>query len=111
MYYDYYTYTAIDDKSDVLEQVQTIAASWNAFGLALGLKPSTLNDIDKDCTGVQKCLDQVVEKWLLVKYDNDRYGNPTWNNLIKAVRKEIGGGNPALAQQIKLAKEAELKKE
>ena len=39
--------------------------------------------------------------WLHQMYDTKKHGPPTWEMLVEAVSKDIGGNNKALAKKLR----------
>ena len=88
--------TDIDDLTDVLNEVESIAAKWNVFGTKLGISHGSRETIEKDKKGVQECLLALLTAWLKKNYNCRRHGNPSWRKLAEAVQSLDG----ALFQQI-----------
>ena len=77
-----------------------MAHKWKGLGLALRLRPPVLNKIEADRQDSESRLMQVLTEWLQQTYDTDRFGPPSWRQLVTAVAHTAGGNNRALAQQI-----------
>ena len=43
---------------------------------------------------------RIIEDWLKGKYNTAKFGPPTWEALVKAVKAPYGGDNPQLAERI-----------
>ena len=72
-----------------------------SIGIALRLKPSILDGISTENSGdPQACLTSMVTEWLNRNYSVKRFGEPTWQALVKAVGDPAGGANMALAREI-----------
>ena len=94
-------FTAEDDVHDVYEEVFTMAGSWRNIAISLRLSPSLIKLIASECGSDPKyCLLTALEDWLKRMYNTEKYGNPSWRTLVKAVASPTGGANPALAQAI-----------
>ena len=76
------------------------AGIWNKLGLALGLNQPLLVKIKGENSDTEDCLLAVLINWLNKNYDMQRFGEPSWEVLVKAVDSPAGGRNPALAQDI-----------
>ena len=89
------------DTHDVMQAIMDLSAKFRAFGRALGLRPTTLdmfhNNHPHDSGAA---LGQVIDAWLAQQYDTERFGKPSWRNLVSAVESPAGGHNPVLALQI-----------
>ena len=91
----------IDDLFDVKSKLAPVTARWKHIGLALRLDPSELKKIEKDNRdSVEDCLTEVLTLWLNKAYKYERFGEPSWELLARAVAHPAGGNNPALAEEI-----------
>ena len=89
-----------DDFFDVKSALTPVAANWKDIGIALRLKHNVLDIIQAKNRGdPTACLASVVEEWLKRNY-SDKFGEPTWQWLVKVVGDPAGGGNKALAKDI-----------
>ena len=80
-----------------------MAHKWPNIGLALGLSPSTLENIKMmkgQTADVYELLTNIILEWLKMNHDIDKFGKPTWRRIVEAVRAKSGGGNPALADAL-----------
>ena len=84
--------TGIENLKEVLEQISEIAANWSMFGLALEIKNSELNAINRKEN--LDCLMEVVSLWL-----KGNGGETTWKFLCEALRSTLVK-NPAIAKKI-----------
>ena len=92
-----HAFTDIDDLIDVKCELIPIASKWKDIGLALRLKPTTLDTIEKNRKDAKDCLSDVLTQWLNKAYNMQRFGEPSWQLLVSAVRHPAGGDNQALA--------------
>lgn len=76
-----------------------MANKWKSIGLALRLTPDLLDTIDTK-ENVTDCLLEVLTQWLKKTYNIERFGDPSWKLLVKAVSDPAGGSNRALAEAI-----------
>ena len=66
----------------ILDNISTLAAGWFNLGVALGLFPDTLREIDSNHRGEgRRCLTEMVIAWLQMK-DNSQ---PSWQSLASAL--------------------------
>ena len=94
-----------DDLSDVMEEVLPIRSLYYDLGRSLKLRVTDLDTIQKkypsqsdaDC---KKALQDVLLLWLNKNYKVERFGEPSWRMLVKAVNMESGGNNTELAKKI-----------
>ena len=76
-----------------------MANKWKNIGLALRLTPDSLNTISTK-EDVTDCLSEVLTLWLKKIYNVERFGEPSWKLLVKAVSHKAGGNDRALATKI-----------
>ena len=94
-------YSAEDDTYDVCHEVVGLSGRWSSICLALRLRPSDRTKIAVAHPGnPDKCLEEVIIKWLQKGYNYQRHGCPTWRTLVKAVGDPAGGNDCALAETI-----------
>ena len=95
------THSDLDDLFDVQRELNPVSAKWRSIGVALRLKPDVLDGIvtwyNSDPIA---CLTSAVTEWLKRNYNVERFGEPTWQILVKAVGDPAGGANMALARDI-----------
>ena len=91
----------LDDLFDVQSELNPVASKWKSMGLALRLKPDILETIEAAKTGnPTACLIATIKEWLNSNYNVKKFGEPTWQHLVKAVSHPAGGANVALATKI-----------
>ena len=90
----------MDDLFDVKRELLPVAARWKDIGLALRLGPSQLDEIENDNRNASDCLTRVLTLWLKKTYNTERFGEPSWELLARAVADPAGGNDPALAEEI-----------
>ena len=82
-------------------ELNSVSAKWRSIGVALRLKPNTLDGIQaKDSGDPSACLTSMLTEWLNKNYNVKRFGEPTWQRLVDAVGDPAGGGNMALANDM-----------
>ena len=86
---------------EVQSELILVAANWKNIGIALRLKPDVLQNIDvRYNSDPPACLPWMVMEWLMRNYDFQKFGEPTWQQLVEAVGHPAGGANTALARKI-----------
>ena len=90
----------IDDIFEVQSELHDVAHNWKGLGMALKLRRTVLSGIEADLPDSASRLEQVLTEWLQQAFDIERFGPPSWKQLVSAVAHPIGGNNPALAQRI-----------
>ena len=87
---------------DVVSELAPVTDRWKYIGLALRLDPSELKVIKKENRdNLEDCLTEVLTLWLNKAYNTERFGEPSWELLARAVAHSSGGRNRALAGEIK----------
>ena len=82
-------------------ELAPVTARWKYIGLALRLNPSKLKRIERENRdNLEDCLTEVLTLWLNGTYNTERFGEPSWELLARAVAHPAGGNNPALAEEI-----------
>ena len=95
-----YVEDADSDLLEVVEAVYPVCAHWYDLGLALRIKPSTLDIIKTNEPDPKGRLNKLIQAWLSKQYNYGKFGNPSWRLLCAAVHSQVGGNNPALAEKI-----------
>ena len=91
----------LDALFDVLKELNPVSAKWRNIGIALRLKPNILDGISAYNNGdPTACLNSVITEWLKRNYNVKKFGEPTWQWLVKAVGDPAGGANMAQASDI-----------
>ena len=85
---------------DVKRELIPVASRWKAIGLALRLNPDTLDTIERNKDNEEERLTNALTVWLKKNYNVERFGEPSWQLVVAAVRDRVGGNNPALAKTI-----------
>lgn len=86
-----------------MDQVISVKARYYQLGIALKLRLSDLRAIQSAHERrADQALSEVVILWLQQQYKVEKFGPPTWQQLVKAVDSEAGGDNHALAKKIAL---------
>ena len=90
-----------DDRFDILTEMMPVASSWKAIGTGLRIDPGRLETIQDSNSGKPKeCLSEMLTCWLNRNYNVERFGEPTWQSVVKVVAHPAAGDNCALALNI-----------
>ena len=76
------------------------STKWRSIGIALRLKPNILDGINTHNNDPTTCLTLMITEWLKMNYNVKKFGEPTWQWLVEAVRDPAGGANMSLARDI-----------
>lgn len=78
-----------------------VVARWKAIGIAFRIDPGRLDQIETDNHGdCISCLSRVLTCWLRRNYNVQRFGEPTWQTIVKVVAHPAAGDNCTLALNI-----------
>ena len=81
-------FTEEDDWNVVFDECSSLASKWQQLSAYLGLKPSIVgrikSDFQGDCLG---CLSEALMEWIKMNYNTQKYGEPSWKTLLKAIAK------------------------
>ena len=84
-----------------MDKVVHLKARYYQLGIALKLRLSDLRAIQSTHEHrADQALSEVVVLWLQQKYNVEKFGPPTWQQLVMAIDSEAGGDNHALAKEI-----------
>lgn len=89
---------ADDDKFFVMKALIPLVGRWRHIGSALGLSSATLDTIGQG--NQDEAIASLVNKWLSMNYNVDRFPEPSWDALVKAVAEPAGGANRMVAEEI-----------
>jgi len=90
-----------DDHFDILTEMMPIVSSWKAIGRGLRIDPGRLETINDRNSGKPiECLSEMLTCWLKRNYNVERFGEPTWQAVVKVVAHPAAGDNCALALSI-----------
>jgi len=84
--------------SEVIKELNEVTARWKAVGIALGLKPGSLDTFHG--SEPHQNLTLMVTEWLKRNYNVTKFGEPTWQKLVEVVSSPTGGANKAHARDI-----------
>ena len=81
-------------------ELEPVIDRWKHIGLALRLDPDQVKRIEGENRRSEDCLTEVLTLWLKKNYNTERFGDPSWEMLVRAVGHRSGGNNPALAKEM-----------
>ena len=96
------SFPADDDRFQVMQSLVPVVDRWRHIGTALGLSTATLNTIAAatQTTNPTDALSSMVDKWIAMAYNTDRFAEPSWDVLVKAVAAPAAGENRTVAEDI-----------
>ena len=90
-----------DDAFDIKRAILKVASRFYSLGCALGLPASALNKIRNDNPHDSEiALVQVINTWLAQQFTTERFGAPSWRNLVNALAEPAGGNDSLLAKEV-----------
>ena len=96
-----YNYIAAGDIDEVMDEVISVAESWQKILILLHLPSLVKSTIAAtNPTDPSACLRTVIVLWLQREYDVEQYGPPSWRALVEAVADPAGGNDIHLAESI-----------
>ncbi len=94
----------MDDLGELVEEMDDVATKYKSIGIALRIKHSELNIIErKHRYDPKAALTSVLEEWLKLNYSakkGEARKMPSWRRVVEVVDKSSGGNNHALAKKI-----------
>jgi len=76
-----------DELHDVLKALKDCRALWEDIGIALHIKFGKLEEIKSaHSSDLNTCLRSTMSEWLRKNYMTEKFGDPSWRLLVKAVR-------------------------
>ena len=89
------------DEDDVKSELIPVSANWRSIGIGLQLQMAILDHIHAENIGKPcDCLTSMATESLKRNYKVEKFGEPTWQWLVKAVGDQAGGEDMALARKI-----------
>ena len=75
-----------------------VAGSWKAIGTGLRIDSGRLDMIkESNSRKPKECLSEMLTCWLKKNYNVERFGEPTWQTVVKVVAHPAAGDNCTLA--------------
>ena len=75
-----------DEVHDVLKALKDCRADWKGIGMALHIKVGKLEEIERaHPSDPNNCLTATIIEWLKKNYKTEKFGDPSWRILVKAV--------------------------
>ena len=66
--------------------MKSVEARWKQIGIQLGIPNDTLKTITADNPlSCGDCFAEMINEWLRLNYDDERFGRPSWRKLAEAV--------------------------
>ena len=82
-----HTYTDVDDDAaDVLKELIGLEFEYRTLGILLHLHPGKVNEMQENNPhNVNAALGQIITQWLMMNYEHNKVGRPSWRMLVEAV--------------------------
>ena len=72
----------------MFDECSQLASKWQQLSAFLGLKISVIDRIRSDFSNDSLgCWSEALKEWIKLNYNTQRYGDPSWKTLLKAVGK------------------------
>ena len=90
-----------EDMFDVISALTPLASKWRLVGIGLGLNSSRVDNIQDLCHGKPKeSIGEVVSDFLKKRYNTEKFGEPSWQSVVKVVAHPAAGDDKELAKKI-----------
>ena len=77
-----------DDWTIVIDVCRSLSPKWEQVGGYLGLTISTIDQVRwNHHRDESRCLNEVLKHWIRQDYNTEKFGHPSWRNLLKAIGK------------------------
>ena len=82
-----YMHTDVDDDSaDILRELDGLEFEYYTLGLHLHLRPGKVKEIQvNNPHNATTALGQVITQWLMINYESNKFGIPSWRMLVEGV--------------------------
>ena len=72
----------------MFDECSPLASKWQQLSAYLGLKLSIIDRIKSDFPNDSLgCWSEALKEWIRMNYDVQKYGEPSWRTLLKAIAK------------------------
>ena len=68
-------------------ETRSLAFNWNQLSVDLGLPYEVISNSVRVAGDNYQCWSEAVKQWIEQNYNTEKYGKPSWRNLLKAVAK------------------------
>ena len=77
-----------EDWNVVIKECSILASKWEQLGGYLSLRFSLMNQIKHNSPGDNhQCLNEALMMWITQNYNTERFGVPSWRNLLDAMAR------------------------
>ena len=72
----------------MFDECSSLASKWQQIGAYLGLEFSVIGRIRRDFPNDSLvCWSEALKEWVTQNYNTQKFGEPSWKTLLKAVAK------------------------
>ena len=94
-------YPGDEDTFDVISALTPLASKWRPVEIGLGLNSSRIDNIKALCRGKPKeNIREVVSDFLKKRYNTEKFGEPSWQSVVRVVAHPAAGDDRELAAKI-----------
>ncbi len=90
----------MDDLCCILSHLEDVRAECYNIGTFLKLRQGDLDTIRRSNVDFAEAMTAIINNWLKLNYNVEKFGEPTWKALVDAVASPMGGNNNAVAMEI-----------
>ena len=76
-----------DDLKDVIDYLDEVAGRWETISRNLRIKTGKINELVYSRQTPLNCLANAITDWLLLNYNHQRFGKPSWKKVAESVVK------------------------
>ena len=69
----------------MIRECCSLSAKWKELSGYLGLRQSDIDAIACDNAKVSDCWNEALSRWIKHNYNTERFGEPSWRTLLKAI--------------------------
>ena len=75
-----------NDTADILKELSGLEFEYYTLGIHLGLPPGKVKEVkENNPHNCNTALGQVISEWLMMNYEHNKVGKPSWRLLVEAV--------------------------
>ena len=78
----------MNDWNVVVTECHSIAAEWELLSAYLGISAKMIDIIKRDNSNKSlTCWNEALKQWIMRNYNTDKFDDPSWRSLLRAIVK------------------------
>lgn len=78
----------MSDWNVVITECSSLAAEWELLSAYLGISAKMIDIIKRDNPNKSSaCWNEALKQWIMQSYETEKFDNPSWRTLLKAIAK------------------------